>query len=1152
MAIHGTNGPDTLIGGNGNNTIYGYGGNDRINGKEGNDELRGGDGRDEVHGGQGNDLVKGGRGNDLLFGGRDNDTLYGGQEDDTLQSGAANFPGYDQGGIDRWYGESGRDLFDISHGFSFNGTADYAHLKDFNSYDDTIDIGNYGNIQLTQSGSTVSIYTDRELLAKVDGTSNSTIKSELKLQDPKANDDSLSVSEGSSTSVDVLNNDSDPDTDKQYLFISGVKENIPGTVSVSGSNVIFSTNGEYNYLSSGESTTKTVYYTVDDGAGGDDPAAVAVTIHGVNDAPNADNDSITTNEDTSVSIHVLNNDKDVDRLDNLSVHSVNENIPGYVRNEGNKITYHPNNELDYLAAGQSANLTFSYTVTDGKGGFDPANVNLTVLGVNDSPTFNNLIASQDALAGEAYSFTIPANTFSDRDSGDSLTYTATLADGSSLPDWLSFNSHTGEFSGTPGNQDVGTNQVQVTATDRAGATVPSNLFNLIVEDGNEPPVIETNSFEIAENQTQVGKIQATDPESDSLTYSVSGGADASLLEINSHTGELSFKQEPDFENPQDRDANNVYQVEVIANDGVLDSTAQTVLITVTDQAEIKGSISGYKWNDANLNGFRDSEIIAGQTPDVVFVVDVSGSTRDSFVGNVSVGDVNGDGDSDTILDAELAGFMALNEELINLGLGDKARVEIVVFGTNAASYEQTASGLTPNTDADNNGISDIEDILSTITVGALGVGKYTNFEAALQTTETIFDNWNTSDGEGNLVFLSDGNPTAGGVYDDEVSRLNGKNFNLSAFGAGAGSSLPPLQKIDPNAQIFNNPDELLAVFGGISNGTEDSIVYLESKLSGVEIYLDLNNNGILDNGEPVTTTSDDNPNTPNLDETGNYQFENLSAGTYIVREVIPEGYVQTTPQSGFYEVVIHSDEPVTGINFGNGIEVTENDTLIGSAGNDLLDGKNGDDLLNGKNGHDTLKGGPGNDTLNGGKGKDVLTGDEGSDFLQGNGGNDNLNGGEGNDTLKGSGGKDNLSGEEGNDNLNGGGGNDTLIGGSGKDTLIGAGGSDFLQGDADNDKLNGGGGNDTLIGGSGKDTLIGGAGNDTFLFNSLGEGVDKIVDFWKGEDLIEVDSNAFAGGTFNYNHGNGKLFFDDGVVNQQIAILAGAPEFDVNSDIVLI
>ena len=505
------------------------------------------------------------------------------------------------------------------------------------------------------------------------------------------------------------------------------------------------------------------------------------------------------------------------------------------------------------------------------------------------------------------------------------------------------------------------------------------------------------------------------------------------------------------------------------------------------------------------------------------MVDVSGSTGSDFLGSVSIGDVNSDGDSDTILDAQLAGFIALNQELININLGNTAKVGIITFSSGATIAPETVSGLEPNTDADSNGILDIAEILSSITAGGA-----TNFEAALQLAETTFNNWGTPEGEGNVIFLSDGFPTSGESFEDEVSRLEAKNFNLSAFGAGAGSSLTELQKIDANAQIFNTPDELLAVFSGLSGtngGNNTTTTYLEDGLAGVQIYLDLNNNGILDNEEPVTITSDDDPNTPDIDETGNYQFDNLNADTYIVREVIPVGYDQATPQQGYHSVVINDETPITGINFGNVVTQSQPNLFVGTADDDNLIGTDDNDTIQGGDGNDTLIGGSGadrllgqnnNDNLQGGYGNDTLIGGSGADRLLGQNDNDTLQGGDGNDTLIGGSGADRLLGQNNNDNLQGGYGNDTLIGhtgadrlfgqnnndnlqgGYGNDTLIGGSGADRLLGQNDNDTLQGGDGNDTLIGGSGADRLLGqnnndnlqgGYGNDTLIGHN---GADKL------------------------------------------------------------
>ena len=117
----------------------------------------------------------------------------------------------------------------------------------------------------------------------------------------------------------------------------------------------------------------------------------------------------------------------------------------------------------------------------------------TVTNVNDAPTLANAIADQSATQGQAFSFTVPANTFADVD-GDTLSYSvelvdengATVGDGS-LPSWLSFDAATGTFSGTPADGDVGVVNVKVTATDGSNESV-SDIFSLTQIDDTAPEV----------------------------------------------------------------------------------------------------------------------------------------------------------------------------------------------------------------------------------------------------------------------------------------------------------------------------------------------------------------------------------------------------------------------------------------------------------------------------------------------------------------------------------------------------------------------------------------------------------------------------------------------------------------------------------------
>ncbi len=171
----------------------------------------------------------------------------------------------------------------------------------------------------------------------------------------------------------------------------------------------------------------------------------------------------------------------------------------------------------------------------------------------------------------------------------------------------------------------------------------------------------------------------------------------------------------------------------------------------------------------------------------------------------------------------------------------------------------------------------------------------TNYEDALSLSLNVFGLLGTPGNQGNLIFLSDGAPNLPGGHQDEVAALRAAGYdNLQAFGAGQGASVDELQYINPAAKIFNSPDELLALFGGVQGGGTAGSTFAENGLAGVTIYLDLNDNGVRDPGEPSTVTATDNPATP-ADETGTYSFSGLSSGTYTVREVVPTGLYQTFP-----------------------------------------------------------------------------------------------------------------------------------------------------------------------------------------------------------------------------------------------------------------
>ncbi|WP_292925987.1 calcium-binding protein [Nitrosomonas sp.] len=103
----------------------------------------------------------------------------------------------------------------------------------------------------------------------------------------------------------------------------------------------------------------------------------------------------------------------------------------------------------------------------------------TKLESNKAPRLSIVLPDQKAAKGSVFSYTLDPNTFTDPDAGDILTYSATLADGNPLPSWLSFDSETSTFSGTPDR--FGIFSVIVTATDIGNLQV-SDSFDIDVSD----------------------------------------------------------------------------------------------------------------------------------------------------------------------------------------------------------------------------------------------------------------------------------------------------------------------------------------------------------------------------------------------------------------------------------------------------------------------------------------------------------------------------------------------------------------------------------------------------------------------------------------------------------------------------------------------
>ncbi len=127
----------------------------------------------------------------------------------------------------------------------------------------------------------------------------------------------------------------------------------------------------------------------------------------------------------------------------------------------------------------------------------------------------------------------------------------------------------------------------------------SRAIRVRVSDEEEPPEITgVGPFEVVENQTRVGRLEAVDQDKQDeiREYGIAGGADGGLFAVESETGELLFREAPDYEDPGDVEsaeprsgaADNEYivVVEVSSGEGERERKgSRAIRVRVTDEEE---------------------------------------------------------------------------------------------------------------------------------------------------------------------------------------------------------------------------------------------------------------------------------------------------------------------------------------------------------------------------------------------------------------------------------------------------------------------------------------------------------------------------------------------------------------------------------------
>ncbi|KPA12548.1 Dystroglycan-type cadherin-like domain protein, partial [Candidatus Magnetomorum sp. HK-1] len=235
--------------------------------------------------------------------------------------------------------------------------------------------------------------------------------------------------------------------------------------------------------------TSSISITVTDAGNLTATSSFALTVLSVNDPPTVSNALVdqTATEDTNFAYTFASNTfSEIDQGDTLTYTATlddDNSLPSWLTFNASSRNFSGTPTNDNVGT-----ISIKVTATDTSSASISDTFALTVNNTNDAPTIANAISDQSVNEDSALDFTFDSNTFNDVDSGDVLTYTATLDDGNALPSWLSFTSTSRIFGGMPTNDHVGTILIKVTATDTSSASV-SDIFALTINNTNDAPTV---------------------------------------------------------------------------------------------------------------------------------------------------------------------------------------------------------------------------------------------------------------------------------------------------------------------------------------------------------------------------------------------------------------------------------------------------------------------------------------------------------------------------------------------------------------------------------------------------------------------------------------------------------------------------------------
>ena len=356
---------------------------------------------------------------------------------------------------------------------------------------------------------------------------------------------------------------------------------------------IVSTSGQLQTKAGLDYETKTSYsvsVSVSDGNDGSDSIEVTISVTDVNEKPNFPTKRATRTvaENTASGTNIGDpfQATDLDNADTLT----------YSLHRGDARSFRINPSTGHLRTHASLDFEtkkvyndLAIRATDSKGNFDAIFVTINVTNVNEAPSFATSTATRSVAENTAADTNIGAAiAATDVDANTTLTYTLGGTDAASFR----IDRTNGQLQ-TKAALDYETKtsySVTITVSDSQLTDTIDVTINVTDVDENRAPAFAegtSTTRAIAENtasETNIGSaVSATDPDNDTLTYTL-GGVDATSFSINGTNGQLQTKAALDYE------TKTSYSVTVSVSDGKGGSDSITVTINITDVNENRAPV----------------------------------------------------------------------------------------------------------------------------------------------------------------------------------------------------------------------------------------------------------------------------------------------------------------------------------------------------------------------------------------------------------------------------------------------------------------------------------------------------------------------------------------------------------------------------------